>query len=305
MTGLAVASWRSLGTTVAVVTGANILTDARIAVSRELAAIDAACSRFRADSELMRVSAQSGQWVDVGALLLEALAVGLRAASLTDGAVDPTIGEALILAGYDRDFADGLKDGAGPLVTRRVPGWKAVRLDAAARRVRVPRGVQLDLGATAKALAADRAAAAAARGAAGQGVLVNLGGDIALAGPAPPGGWRVRVTSDHAAGPDAPGQTIRIAGGGLATSSTAVRQWGAASHHIIDPSTGRPVESRWLTVSVAASSCVDANIASTAAIVLGDDAPAWLAEHRLPSRLVDQCNDVLSVAGWPTEVAAT
>jgi thiamine biosynthesis lipoprotein len=300
---LAVASWLAIGTTVAVVTSERALPAARLAVIGELTAIDRACSRFRRDSELSRVNAAGGRWVDVGPRFSEALAAGLRAAQLSDGAVDPTIGEALLLAGYDRDFGTGLIEPPAPLRTRRVPGWQAVRLDAAAGRVRVPRGVRLDLGATAKALAADRAAAAVVRGSPGEGVLVNLGGDIAIAGPAPPGGWRVRVTSDHEAGPDAPGQTIRIAAGALATSSTMVRRWGAA-HHIIDPSTGRPAASMWRTVSVAAGSCVDANIASTAAIVLGPDAPAWLARRKLPSRLVDQRDDVLSVAGWPAEVLA-
>ncbi len=103
-------------------------------------------------------------------------------------------------------------------------GYTTVELDTALHTVRVPRGVVLDLGATAKAWAADRAAQAI-HAACGCGVLVSLGGDLATAGAAPAGGWRIHVTDDHRAGPLAPGQTVAVASGGLATSSTAVRRW--------------------------------------------------------------------------------
>ena len=171
--------------------------------------------------------------------------------------------------------------------------------------VRVPSGVELDLGATAKALAADRSARAAHE-AAGCGVLVSLGGDVAIAGDAPPGGWSVRIADDHAAALDAPGPAVALAGGGLASSGTTVRRWrsgDAELHHIVDPRTGRPAETPWRTVSVAAASCVDANVAGTAAVVLGDAAPAWLAERRLPARLVARGGGALCVAGWPEDAA--
>jgi thiamine biosynthesis lipoprotein len=161
--------------------------------------------------------------------------------------------------------------------------------------------VELDFGATAKALAADRAA----RGAAsylGYGVLVNLGGDVAIAGPSPAGGWPVRVTDDQASGFEAPGETIALAGGGLATSSTTVRRWGSGGedlHHIFDPGTGKPAAAHWRAVSVCAATCVDANTASTAAIVRGADAPAWLAAASLPARLVGAEGGVVRVGGWP------
>jgi thiamine biosynthesis lipoprotein len=302
---LTVAGWGALGTTARLqVTESRALEPARAAVVAELAAIDEACSRFREDSELSRLNRGDGGSTAVGPLLLEAIAVALRAAVLTDGAVDPTVGQALILAGYDRDFA-ALAPATEPLKAVRVPGWRAVAVDPRGARVRLPAGVRLDLGATAKALGADRAAAAAARAAGGAGVLVSLGGDIALAGPAPAGGWAVRVAEDHRAGPDAPGQTITLSSGGLATSSTTVRRWGPGAHHIIDPATGLPAEGAWRTVSVAAGSCVDANIASTAAIVRGASAASWLAERRMPARLVGRDGAVLEVAGWPRqEVAA-
>jgi FAD:protein FMN transferase len=300
----AVASWRALGTTASVVvTDSRSLPPVVRAVEAELAALDLACSRFRDDSELWRLNACAGSPMHVSPLFFEAAELALRAAELTGGIVDPTVGEALMLAGYDRDFAE-LGSSPVKLVGRRVPGWKKVLLDPKRRSVRLPPGVRLDLGATAKALGADSAAAAAASGAPGVGVLVNLGGDIATAGPVPAEGWRVRVADDHRAAADAPSQTIAIRSGGLATSSTTVRRWGAGAHHIIDPRTGLPAVSRWRTVSVAAATCVDANIASTAAVVLGDDAPDWLGERALPARLVEHEGRVCTTAGWPLELLA-
>jgi len=306
----AYASWEALGSTVVLaVTDSGALSHARSQSESELAAIDLACSRFRPDSELSRLNARAGRPMRASALLIEALEVALRAAELTGGDVDPTVGRALELAGYDRDWR--LLDApAGepeaPTVTVRVrSGWQEVSLDRATSWIRIPAGVRLDLGATAKAWAADRAAAAAAA-TSGCGVLVGLGGDIATSGPARDGGWRIRVTDDHRSDASAPGQTVSIVSGGLATSSTAVRRWshrGHTMHHIIDPATGRPARSRWRTVSVAAATCTDANIATTAAFMRGDEAPAWLAELGLPARLVDRGERVRTVGDWPAEAA--
>jgi thiamine biosynthesis lipoprotein len=265
---------------------------------------DLACSRFREDSELMALNASPGVPFLVSPLLLEAVEAALRAARLTDGDVDPTVGEALIALGYDRDF-DAI--GAGGATTMRiasVPGWQTVTVDHDAGTVCTARGVVLDLGATAKALAADHAAAAAGAAVGEAGVLVSLGGDLAVVGPAPPDGWRVRVTDDHRSDVTAPGQWITLRAGGLATSSTTVRRWetdGGSAHHLLDPATGRPVASPWRTVSVTAASCLDANIASTATIIRGERAPDWLESLGLPARLVHTDGTVRRVAGWPAE----
>ncbi|MBV9607229.1 MAG: FAD:protein FMN transferase [Solirubrobacterales bacterium] len=301
--------------TVAVVTATDParLDVAAGAVSGVVDEFDRACSRFRPDSELSMVNASAGLAVRVGPLLVEAVSAALRAARLTAGDVDPTVGEALIALGYDRDFDElsvvsgepsFVLDGPGrpgrPLAA--VSGWRTVQVDREAGTIRVAPGVSLDLGATAKALAADHAAAAAHE-AADCGVLVSLGGDLAISGPAPDEGWRVRVTDDHRAGVSAPGQWISLRVGGLATSSVAVRRWqtdAGVAHHLIDPATGGSVDSAWRTVSVCAASCLDANIASTAAIVRGSRARAWLSELRLPSRLVAVDGTVCHVAGWPS-----
>ncbi|MBV8218490.1 MAG: FAD:protein FMN transferase [Solirubrobacterales bacterium] len=289
------------------VTDATALDTARTVVERVVAEFDVACSRFREDSELSAVNAAGGAPVEVGPVLLEAVSAALRAARLTGGNVDPTVGQALLSLGYDRDFASlsGASDGgvASARVIGSVPGWRTVTVDAARSTVRVAPGVRLDLGATAKALAAD-CAAAEANAAAGCGVLVSFGGDLAIAGPAPAEGWLVRVTDDHRSGFDAPGQWVSISSGGLATSSTSVRRWLTASgtaHHLVDPVTGGSADSVWRTVSVCAGNCLDANIASTASIIRGEKAILWLEERRLPSRLVGSDGAARHIAGWPSE----
>lgn len=277
---------------------------AAAAVERVVAQFDHACSRFRDDSELTAVNAARGLPVAVSPLLLEAVEAALRAAALTQGDVDPTVGRALIALGYDRDFAELSSDESIPMPRLgAVAGWRTVEVDSAASTVRVPRGVALDLGSTAKALAADHAAQSAAEAAA-CGVLVSLSGDLAIAGPPPQDGWRIRVTDDHRSDATAPGQWIMLLSGGLATSSTTTRRWKTSEgvvHHLVDPSTGGPVRSHWRTVSVAAATCLDANIASTAAIIRGEAAVDWLFELGLPSRLVSVDGAVRHLAGWPTD----
>lgn len=293
----------ALGTTAVVaVTHGDGLAAAERAVRHVLVAVDEAASRFRDDSELSRLHARRGKSTTVSPLLAHALAVALRAAEATDGLVTPTVGGALRTLGYDRDFAEVASGDPAPTgaATPAWPWWQ-VRCDPATLRVVVPRPVTLDLGATAKALAADLAAAeAAARS--GCGVLVSLGGDVAVVGPAPEGGWRIGIGDDHE---HADAAAVTIVSGGLATSSITRRRWRRGDrmvHHIADPRTGDAVVPFWRTVSVAAASCVDANTASTAAVVLGAAAPEWLEHRSLPARLVNLRGDVLTVAGWPADL---
>jgi thiamine biosynthesis lipoprotein len=297
------ASFEALGVRVHVLaTDERRLGVALDVVQRELVAVDLACSRFRDGSELVRLNATTGRRVEVGALLCDALEAAFWAASATGGAVDPTVGRSLRALGWDADFAlVGGRDGHAPVVLSAAAGWRSVDFDRERRLIRVPHGVELDLGATAKAFAADRCARLA-YDAARCGVLVNLGGDVAVCGAPPGGGWRVVVADDHRAPLDTPGQVIALSTGGLATSSTTVRRWhagGVERHHIVDPRTGAPTRERWRTVSVAGADCLQANAASTAAHVLGDAAVPWLEVRRLPTRLLATDGSVTSLNGWP------
>lgn len=285
--GLQAASWRALGTSVQLVVSDH-LTQARTALERVLDDVDRACSRFRPDSELSTLAPYT--WTEVSPLLARLLTVAREAAQRTDGLVDPTVGQALVELGYDRTFALVAHDGPAVSVRTVPAGWQHVEVDGT--RVRVPPGV--DLGATAKAYAADLALEAMLSTAA----LVGLGGDLATKGPDP---WPVRVT-DVTDVPEG-GQVVAIRGG-LATSGTAARRWtrgGRVVHHLLDPRTGLPAAPVWRTVSVLAPTCLEANVASTAAVVLGTDACRWLHDRGYAARLVAEDGTVVRSGTWPEE----
>ena len=304
MKALSTRSFHALGTTAVIVsTRADALEETRSLLLRKLRALDLACSRFREDSELVGLNRAGGARVVVGPVLLEAVRVALHVAWTTGGLVDPTLGRTLRLAGYDRTFTR-VQNRDGELVRPSFePGgrWDEIALDARRSTIRLPRGVELDLGATAKALAADQVAFAASQ-ATGGGVLIGLGGDIAVAGEPPDEGWAIGIAHDHRAPLGAEAPTVGIAAGGLASSGTTVRRWRTAAgamHHVVDPRTGRPVSGPWTLVSAAAASCVEANAASTAAIVLGAAAPAWLEQRKLAARLARADGSVVLTRAWP------
>ncbi|MEP6954570.1 MAG: FAD:protein FMN transferase, partial [Solirubrobacteraceae bacterium] len=277
------ARWSALGMTVVVeTTVAAALPWARVVVAEELAGADDAYSPVRADTELARLHAARGRRTVVSARLLEAVDVALGASAATGGLVDPSAGRRLVAAPGAPRRLRAVRTAAG----------RRIECDHRAATIRVPDGVRLDLGATGKALIADRAAARIARGAPGPGALVSIGGDLATAGPPPPGGWPVRVTDDHRA--TGGGEDIRLRTGALATSSLCVR-----AGHIVDPRTGRAPEGPWRTAAVAAATCVDANAASTAALVLGTQAEAWLCAAGLPALLVAHDGSTVRFGGWP------
>ncbi len=286
-----------------VVTDADSLDAARAIVDEETTAVEIASSRFRDDSELALLDGRLSEGAEISSTLAMLIRGALTAAQLTDGAVDPTLGKAMDAIGYDRDIRLILDDD-GPVraIASTRPGWRYVQLDGPLdrRRLTVPAGLSLDLGATAKALAADRAAARIVTEL-GTGVLVSLGGDIATAGAAPHGGWQITVQDL----PDDPAGQISIDGGtAVATSSTQRRSWRRGDdvvHHIIDPVTGMSAPSIWRTASVAGPSCLVANALSTAAIVWGAQAPHHLAEHHVPARLVSADGQVIVLGGWPAE----
>jgi thiamine biosynthesis lipoprotein len=276
------------GTATLLVAEPDRLGVARRAVDRVIADVDAACGADRSDSDLVLVHAAGGKPVQVGVTFHAILWTAVYAADVTEGLVDPTAGSC----------GDG--------------DWRSIGIDEPVGTVTLPAGMTLDFGAVGEAFAADRAAELAAAEAE-CGVLVALGGDITVAGPVPEQGWPVRVADDHRTGPRGdlpPGQDIVLRlPGGLATSSLAVRTrtlpGGKIITHIVDPRSGLPVRGPWRTVSVAAGTCVDANTASTAAIVRGHDAADWLASRALPARLVHTDGWTTTVADWPADTDST
>ena len=299
--------FEAIGTTVVYsTTEPTALAELAEIVRHHVDALDLAASRFRADSDITKLNASNGSAVVVSDLLYEAIADAVRAAAVTDGLVSPTVGEAMRIIGYDRDFAEVARSG-GPVRVRvaAVPGWTAIELDPDRRTVKVPMGIALDLGATAKAACADRAARAGSATTCA-GVLVSLGGDVAVAGPAPENGWAIRISDRHDAPASEPGPVVAVREGGLATSGTSARRWergGRPLHHLIDPATGLSARTCWRTASVAHATCLEANTASTASVLLGSAAPAWLADRGLHARLVHNDGTVVRIGQWPAETS--
>jgi thiamine biosynthesis lipoprotein len=273
-----------------------------------LGEVGQAASRFVADSEINRVNARAGRPVPVSQTLRWLIAGALDGAALSGGALDPTIGADLVRLGYDRDISQlatvqrGSAGGAAGAPVPAIPtgtgvrhSWRDVGFDRDRGIITVPLGVALDLGATAKAQTADRAAAQIARRYSCS-VLVEIGGDLAVAGPVDD--WQIVVAESEGD----PGQQITLHNGGVATSTTTIRRWssaGTTAHHIVDPRTGSSADGPWRTATVAADSAWLANVGSTAALVLGADASRWLASQQLTVRLVDQSGAVSVANGWP------
>ena len=299
------ATWRALGTYVHLSTAdASALEPARQIAMALLDDVDRTCSRFRKDSDLVRANAGAGSWVSVDPMLVKAVGAAVESAAQTDGLVDPTLGHALVAVGYDRDISLVLaetSDPAGISVPARAGAWRDIQRDPAGGLL-VPRGSALDLGATCKAWAADLIVAAI--GAQFDStVVLSLGGDIAVAGP---NGWPVAITEtiDDPAG----AEIVHLPYGGLATSSTAARRWirdGVTRHHVIDPRTGEPTSGRWRTVTATGATCLAANTATTAAIVLGDRAISWLRERDIPARLVNTSGRIVRTQRWPEPEATS
>ncbi len=279
-----------------VVTDPRALVPARALVEAGLDLVQRACSRFHPSELRDRVNPANGQPVTISPMLTALINAAIEAAVASDGDVTPLLGGPLAACGYDRDFTEITVVPALP-PRAPAPDWTDIRLHG--RRLQIPAGAHLDLGATAKAHAADWCARMVAERL-GIGVLVSLGGDIATAGPGPDDGWSVLVAD----GPDDPACTVALtSGAALATSSTRSRSWrdgGRFLHHILDPRTCRPAEPVWRTVSVAASTCLRANTLSTATIVRGRDGLDWLRRLGVAARLVDSQGHVIRCGEWPS-----
>ena len=274
MNGLFRTEWRAVGTTCAAVltagpNGEDASQAALAAAQEEVAACERELSRFDLASDLSRLNAAAGQWTPVGRRLLEALRLALRAREDTGGRFDPTVLPALIAAGYDRSF-ELLEERQA----WRADGWRAgaaIELDKQQRRARLEPGAALDLGGIGKGYAAGRALDAM-RATSSQlvGALVDLGGDIAVAGECPEGGpWLIAV-----ADPRRPGETVAVLGldhGGVATSGRDARRFGPARslHHLIDPETGESALAGPLTVTVVAVDAAEAEVHATTLAIAG------------------------------------
>ncbi len=262
--------------------------------------IDRACNRFRPSSELARLNERTGEPIAISPTLERAVRAALDAAAATDGLCTPTVLGALLAWGYDRDFDEiRVRDVWARPIATLTPPYTDVAFDADTHTIRLAPGCRLDLGASAKALVADVVAdEVAERG----GVVVEVGGDVAVRGSGPDGPWVIGTSASLRIRGNEP--RVAVAGGGVATSSLTARTWrvdGREVSHIIDPRTGAPAQGPYATATVAAASCVTANAFATAALLWGENASYHIAQAGWSARLVRRDGTVDYVGGWPAE----
>ncbi|MGZ4334176.1 MAG: FAD:protein FMN transferase [Gaiellaceae bacterium] len=246
---------------------------------------DARFSRFHPSSELTRVNASPLGLMLVSEEFASMLSLSLDAARATDGLVTPCVGGAIVAAGYDRDFSR-LPEDVGAVRPVAVPSRFSLSLRGSGLLRTEP--VAIDLNGVVKSRTVDDALARVGRR------WVCAGGDVATLEPV--------VVGLPAGG------SIVLQAGGLATSSVGKRRWLAAGiqqNHLIDPRTGRPTDSPWRDVSVAAPTCLVADVAAKAALLLGDGGPAWLDARGLAGRFVDHGGEVVLNRVWQSRAPQT
>jgi thiamine biosynthesis lipoprotein len=259
-----------------------------------------ALSRFRFDSELIRLNAHPERWQPVSQTLWDVLAASIDAFKVSDGYVNVGMLPALESAGYDRSFELVGAFGATPAETDFVEAvdLNAVQLDRATRSVFIPRGVRLDFGGVAKGWAAHQAMLRLMEcGPA----LMDAGGDIAISAPMQGGeAWPIGV-----ADPFRDGELIEmlfVDQGGVATSGRDYRKWtlnGRPQHHILDPRTGLPAVTDVLSTTVVAPTAMLAEMAAKKSFILGADSGLdWIeAQPGMAGLLVAEGGDLLISRG--------
>jgi thiamine biosynthesis lipoprotein len=263
---------------------------------------DRSCNRFRPDSEISRLNASGGETMSMSATFELALDAALEAAEATEQLCDPTVLPALLALGYDVDYdelaqRDNVERGTPVLPT----GVGAIHVEHDNHRVRLDAPCQLDLGASAKALLVDLVASDVAPSG---GVVVELGGDVAVRGRGPDGPWIIGLSDTLRITGDEP--RVAVGDGGVATSSITSRTWRTGDvvvNHIVDPRTGSFARGPYATTTVSAQSCVLANAFATAALLWGDEAGYHLAQAGWSGRLVRHDGSIDFVGGWPSDGA--
>ena len=264
----------------------------------EIAAIDYHASFFRADSELTALNLDGRATVPVSATLFELLEVYRNAFRISGGAIDAAVGA---------ELAELVREGnpAVHSLALRSPrhSFDAVVLNPRDLTVTRPVGLLLDLGGLGKSWLADRVAKRMVH-AGGGGVIVNLGGDIAISGDAPSGGWPVRITDDASLDPDAAGQIVHLSSGAIATSSRLTRRWldsdGRLREHLVGVDQSGGVGVGIVTATAAAGTALEANVATLATLLAGPRGVAVMARFGYPALLRGADGTAVTLGGWPS-----
>ena len=273
-------SWRAMGSPAEMIVYGEHSDEAADRAVLAAERMEQAWSRFRPDSELSRLNASAGRAVEVSLLLwtaIERAAAGWRD---THGLFDPTVLPALRALGYDRTFAEVTRDGPAAAQPSAVPGFGAVQLDRANRRVTLPPGVEIDLGGIGKGLAADLTVVGLRR----RGIMsasVSFGGDLRVTGPGPDDDavWLTEVEDPF---DDSQLLSFPLVEEAIVQSTRLFRTWnrgGESHHHLIDPRTGRSAHTGIAAVIVTGPEAWRAEVVAKAALVAGPEHGIALIEH--------------------------
>jgi len=257
--------------------------------------VEAACTRFDPDSELMQLTARAGAPAPAGPILFEAVRFALAVAEETGGAFDPTVGDLMVRRGFDRNHRSGEPVLRQSDVARDVT-FRDVHLDEERHTIRLDRPLTLDLGAVAKGLAVDLAVRELARL---QNFAIDAGGDLFLSGSnAADEPWAVGIR--HPRLPDGLLETWRVSDVAVCTSGDYLRRSPVhpGDHHIVDPrSAGSAHE--LASVTVVADSAMLADAFATAAFVLGPvEGLRWLERQEMRGLLVTPALECFATQGF-------
>lgn len=229
-------------------------------------------TRFTNDSELAQLNRSAGGWFEASQDMYEVIALAQQLYRQTGGLFDPAILEALELAGYDRSMDEIRLYGAGTVATLARPRlyyFSDVRLDAQNRRIALPAEMRIDLGGIAKSWIAEKAARLLSAWT--DAGAVDAGGDIFFVGsPREEKSWR--VTLEDPLDPEQGLAVLKVPQGAVVTSSVMRRRWmqgGKAMHHLIDPRTGQPAETEWLSVTVTGPHAAEAEVYAKSLLIGG------------------------------------
>ncbi len=237
-------------------------------------ASEARFTRFAGTSELSALNRASGEWTGVSTEMFQLMQEAYEYVDATEGLFDPSILDALERAGYDKSMDEIRRFGAGPQATRPAVNVSranihAIEFDRLRRAIRLPRGLRIDLGGIAKGWIAERAARKLAQYAAA--CTVSAGGDMFMLGlPMGAASWEVALEDPRDT--DNTLAILNVNEGALATSSIVRRRWQQGTrtmHHLIDPRTGQPADTDWLSVSVVAPHAATAEVFAKVLLIAG------------------------------------
>ena len=228
-------------------------------------------TRFSESSELAELNRSAGVWFQASAEMFQVIHEAHRLAIETEGIFNPAILPALKQAGYDHSMEE-IRNGVVRDVTQRVvekQDFRRVQLDAATHSILLPEGMQVDLGGIAKGWIAEQAAELLAK--VTEACAVSAGGDMFLIN-LPQGETDWEIGLENPLEPEQDLAILHVKPGAVATSSITKRQWrqnGKLQHHLIDPRSGAPAQSEWLSATVWAQTAAEAEVYAKVLLIAG------------------------------------